>query len=209
MSDVERGAPHPVVPPRRRSRVRVGVLLTASVLALGALTAWLVVGLNPSMTAGAFSAWDPESVLDEDPLGTVSTSVVVDPADGTWDGAWSIRNEGRAPATVRVHDDEGPYEAVAFALFSPNPAGGGYDHTDPERTAEALTLAPGEEAGLLVSVGMGCASYQAGSGMGITTVDLDVTTLGLTRTVTVDGNMQVLVHTQTGHAEGPECEVGR
>jgi hypothetical protein len=191
---------------RPRSRTRparvVGVSVGALLVAAG-LTAWLTIGLRPEISTGPVFNVDPAALDDTSPTGDLQTSYVVDPTDGAWDGFWSFRNEGPVAVTVRLHPVGPTPEIHKFTLVELRPAD--FVASDLEHTAEKLTVEPGREFGVIVRFGMGCASWSDAS-LGLDRLTFDVTTLGLTRTVEVEGNVPILVMTEHGYVPGPDCE---
>lgn len=188
---------------RRLSRARVISVAIGALLVAAGLTAWLVIGLGPRISTGSMYDVDPEALDDTSPTGTLQTSYVVDPTDGAWDGFWSFRNDGPVAATVRVHSDAPTPEIHKFTLVELRPLG--LLASDLENTAEEVTVEPGRQVGVIVRFGMGCAPF-ADASLGLDSMTLDVTTLGLTRTVEVDGNIPILVMTEDDYTPGPDCE---
>ncbi len=169
--------------------------------------AWLVVGLNPSLSSSYTGAADPDAL--EEPFGFAlfgpDESTVVDPPDGTYDGMWSFRNDGRVPVDVRLAAFEpSTYEWRAH-LFS-LPDDGSVTDEVIARAADVLTVGPGESFGVQFALGFGCAEFAGGSGTGIDSLRLDVTTLGLTRTVDVPGGTSVAIMTEKSHHPSAECD---
>jgi len=187
---------------RRRPWLVGGGALT--VLAVGLLATWLVVGMTPRISDGPVSMHDLEAAEETDATTGTTTSVVTDPTDGTWDGMWSVSNDGRVPVTLRVpqHDDHALALHLGLAVL---PAEGGVTDEDLAHPTASVTLPAGRVAAVVVSFGLGCAHYAARSGAGISEVELDATTLGLTRTVTVHGPVTAMIRTTTDHAPGPGC----
>ena len=107
--------------------------------------------------------------------------MVTDPTDGTNDALWSFVDTGRFPVVVRVAEPQPTPPGMVHVRLVAFDQATGLPGTDP---VDAVRLAPGEQVGVLVSVGFGCATWSAGTGSSISGVDLRVTTLGLTRTVT-------------------------
>jgi hypothetical protein len=193
----------PVVVETGTRRRRNWLVPVAAGVGLMGLAVWLVAGRTPDVTAGYFSEADPEAHLVPAGIGeTVDHSVVVDPSDGTNDAIWSFTNGGRLPITVSAADPlPGAPVVRVGGVFVVDPA-------DPLKNADsasgAVRLAPGEVVGVKISVGFGCASWVAGTGVAIEAVPLRVTTLGITRTVAVTGPMTVGVQT-TSDVHRTDC----
>ncbi|WP_146807135.1 hypothetical protein [Cellulomonas persica] len=183
-------------------RGRALAVMAVVVLALGALTAWLSIGLRPHLSTGPTSDVDREALEDIDPMGLLQTSYVVDPSDGTWDGLWSFSNEGPVPITVRVHPS-GPSPVIHDYALVPLPPPGVGDPPHWE-TVDSLTVEPGRAFGVSIRFGMGCADY-SDAALGLDRIALDVTTWGLTRTVEAGGDFKVLAMTEDGYVAGPDC----
>jgi hypothetical protein len=193
-----------VVQPAMRRRHTWRVLVVPGAVVLG-LAAWLAVGLTPHAAAGAFGRADPEAHLV--PAGADGTtrdrSIVTDPSDGSNDATWSFRNAGRLPVEVRVASAQPAAPVLAqvrvFAIDPSDPSWGAGGASD------VVRLRPHEEVGVLVSVGFGCAPWEAGTGPLVESVDLRVTTLAITRAITVEGSASVGVET-TGDLPGRGCD---
>lgn len=193
-------------PRPRVAGARLG-FVAAAVVALAATGIWLAVGLTPHLEPGSYdgSFLDPEAAAPEGRTGDASASTVTDPSDGTNDAVWSFRNAGPAPVVVRLAPEQpgSPFLQDA-TLFAATPEGGLAPSTaDP---VDAVRLAPGEHVGVRLSVGFGCATWGPGTGTSLDAVELRVTTLGLTRAVTVRSPTAVGVtttHARTGGA--PPC----
>jgi len=132
-------------------------------------------------------------------------STVVDPSDGTYDGMWSFRNDERVPVDVRLAAFEPRTYEWRAHLFS-LPDDGSVTDEIIDRAADVLTVGPGESFGVQFALGFGCAEFAGGSGTGIDSLRLDVTTLGLTRTVDVPGGSSVAIMTETSHHPPAECD---
>ncbi|KMM45413.1 hypothetical protein CWIS_11000 [Cellulomonas sp. A375-1] len=192
--------------PRTPGRQRWPWWAAGGVVAL-VVGAWLVVGLNPTLSSSYTGAADPDAL--EEPFGFglfgPDESTVVDPSDGTYDGVWSFRNDGRVPVDVRLAAFEpSTYEWRAH-LFS-LPDDGSVTDEIIDRAADVLTVGPGESFGVQFALGFGCAEFAGGSGTGIDSLRLDVTTLGLTRTVDVPGGSSVAIMTEKSHHPFAECD---
>ena len=180
---------------RRGGRGR-WVVAGVGVLVVALATAWIVVGLTPRLAVGYFdgSLKDPEAHWAESSIGAEGgTSVVTNPSDGTNDALWSFRNDGPFPVEVSVVDAQGDWHP-GVRLFVIDPT----DFLANEGMADdSVRLAPGDVVGVLVSVGFGCAPYDPGTSTGTDRVDLRVTTLGISRTVTAQWPDTIAVETTT------------
>ncbi len=186
----------------RRRRI-VPALVVAGAVVSG-LAVWITVGLTPHLASGAFGRADPEAHrVPADAVGeTADRSIVTDPSDGTNDATWSFRNAGHLPVEVRVAQPQPAAPMLArvrvFVIDPSDPTWGAAAASD------VVRLRPDEEVGVLLSVGFGCAPWEAGGGPAVEAVDLRVTTLGLTRTVAVRGPESIGVET-TENLPGTGC----
>jgi hypothetical protein len=182
----------PGAPAARRARRRWPWLLGAGVVVLVVGT-WLVLGLTPSFRSSWTGATDPEAV-DEPPgfiFGTPESSVT-EPSDDTYDGIWTFRNDGPLPATIRVVDVQPDGWTWRAQLF-PLPGDGGMADEDVARATDEITVGPGESFGMTFAFGFGCVEISPGSIIGLDTVTLEATTLGLTRAVEVETDPAISV----------------
>ena len=174
------------------------------VLSGGALVlvgAWLAVGLLPQLEDAGTWVADAESVEEDDPTDDSVTSVVWDPSDGTYDAIWTFANRGLAPVTIRLGENPGsPYSFFAGRLHQLDP-----QTYEPGDASDVVTVPPGGVFGVEFALGLGCMSYLADSAMGIDTVELAVTTLGLTRRVDVGRDETVMVGFTTDFAPPEGC----
>lgn len=191
-------------PAAGRARRRWPWLLLAGVVVLVVGT-WLALGLIPAIGGGYASGGDPEAV--DEPPGFVfgpDESTVTDPSDGTYDGFWTYGNDGLLPVTVRIAERDDiafTWHAQLFAL----PADGGITEEHLAQVTDELTVEPGEFFGVSYSFGFTCEPFAAGGAFGIDSVLLEVTTLGLTRTVRLDGSSSISIYTATGYTPPADC----
>lgn len=178
-------------------------LAGAAALALGlaAVAAWLFVGLTPHLGGGSTWNSDPEALVKpaEFTHGP-DEQVVRDPSDGSVDGEWSFRNEGRTTVVVTAAPQELEPLVLDVQLRLVPPGGGG-----PIADADAVTVGPGQQFGVRYSFALGCAPYGPGTGAGIDVVRLRVTTLGLARTLEVPVDQPLTYLTATGHTPPAGC----
>lgn len=185
-------------PPRVGRRIRLWWLL---VPASALVVTWVWLGLSPAIAPGSL-VWGSSGLVEEtdDSAGAggwpaSTTYVAVDPAPGE---AWvvhSFRNDGRLTLTVSA---PAPSLASTSTLLA-------IDHRLQlgEVPADRLTVAPGEEFALRTVVDWPpCASWTPGASMGPTAVALDVTTLGLTQTMTLPLEPGIMIRT-TGALDSP------
>jgi hypothetical protein len=166
----------------RRVRVAVAAGIAVTLALVAGLVAWLAVGLwiAPDIAPGATWNADPEAVAA--PSGDEYEQYVVDPTDGTIDGEWSFRNDGLVPVVVRIAPIAAP--DVRFeARLRMIPTDGGSSVAD----AEVLAVDAGKQFGVAYSMAITCDHIAPGSvdSVGIDYVMIEVTRLGLTRTVQV------------------------
>lgn len=174
----------------------------AAVLAVGT---WLVLGLTPSIATSWTGATDPEAVGE--PPGFIfgpTESSVTNPSDDTYDGIWTFRNDGLLPATVRVVDDMPEGWTWRTQLF-PLPGDGSMSDADVARTTDVLRVSPGESFGVVFAYGFGCAEISQYTIFGRDTITLEVTTLGLTRTVEVATDTAISVVAGVTHYPPASC----
>jgi len=152
--------------------------------------AWLAVGLLPRLDDAGMEAADEESVDEESEWTDEPTaSRVTDPSDGTYDGIRTYTNRGIAPITVRLGENPGS----AYYYFA-----GSLHELDtqtyvPGEARDAITVGPGGSFSVEFALGLGCTHHDGGSTVGLDSIELEVTTLGLTRSVDVPLGRTVLV----------------
>ncbi|QIK82468.1 hypothetical protein [Sanguibacter sp. HDW7] len=188
--DDETGA-SPADPGRRRSPVRRVVIVVVAMVAVAALAAAGVWATTPRLDHSG-SVWGS---LYEDTarFPAENLAVVVTDPTGPDDTAyaWDIRNDGPFPVTVaskvaagEIHD----LRRAGVLLTRVAPEGGTVTTGEPVRS---LRLEPGERVKIEARPMWACGSsdgsvmYSAGVAEGISTIDVDVTTLGVTRTQTL------------------------
>lgn len=195
LTDRIRPSDEPATPARRRVPWWAAV---AGAVVLVGVGGWLALALNPSIESAGMS-WGDVTQVDESGIGRVT-----DPDDRVYDGAWAFRNDGRFPVTVRLAPPANPtweWRALLFPLEEPDH----FTPSDQRNAADELTVAPGEQFGVSFAVGLGCGEYVAGSGIELHTLGLEVTHLGLTHTIEVEGTTRVAVMTTTDHQPAPDC----
>jgi hypothetical protein len=176
----------------------LGLALAGAALVAGVIAVRALPRVEPYPLGGA----DPAFVLTPDPSGV--TYVATDIGEGS---AWmltSVRNPGPFTETITGVDTIGSH----VGLVPLDPHGGltyPADGTDAVRT---LTVAPGRAVAVVVQVYFPCASFSPGSGTGTDQEDLEVTMLGVTRTITVPLGATYLVRTTGGWEPPPGCTPG-
>lgn len=144
--------------------------------------AWLTVGLLPRLDGAGMERADEEAVEDDDgAFDEPVASRVTDPSDGSYDGLRAYTNAGVAPITVRLGENPGsPYYYFAGSLHEVDP-----QTYLPGEGRESITVPPGGVFNVEFALGLGCTTHDAGSALGLESIELEVTTLGLTRSVDV------------------------
>ena len=187
---------------RRRTTRAIGAAALVILVALVA-AAWLVVGLTPRLGQGSVNFADEE--VTEPPPGFdvfgPDEQVVNDPSDGTVDGEWTFRNDGRLPVTLHVAEQShGSDTTYVVQLRDQHGAVG-----EPGTAVAGLTVAPGEQFGVSYSIGPHCAEQSPGVAYGTDAVRLRVTTLGISRTLDVGTEFPVVYSTTAGHRPPAGC----
>jgi len=173
----------PAEAPRRGRRINRGWVGLLSVAALAA--AWIAVGTNPAVTQGSFFGPPPAGArIATD--GVTDTRLVMPGEPGrTYEVPLSLRNAGRVPFTVLGLDGENPL-LHGIALHA-DPYAEGYGSRYWAEGAEQISLGPGDEVGVVVSIGVPeCLIYQEGGWAEFDTLPLRVRQLGLTTTQDVE-----------------------
>lgn len=194
-------------PPRRRWHPVRWVVAGLAVVALAVPTAWALVGLHPHLTSGYTGGVDAAAVSEVGDVTGHPTGNVwwVDAGDGTY---WSaVRNDGRAPVTLRGAGlDIAIRQKVTFATITQPYVGFG-------TPAESITLGPGDEAQVIVRLEVcGEGTFSGGPGMSTSVegVDVDATTWGWTRKVHLEmsGAYGFYAKTVSALPASPDCPVG-
>lgn len=206
--DVNAAAPTPPAltrPPLSRGQRALVVALV--VLPVGLVSAgWWAT--TPRL-AHAGSVWD-SSYEDTARFPAQNLDVVVTDPAGPDDTAyaWDIRNVGPLPVTVASQDTPGEIHDLRRAgvlLTRIAPEGGTVTTGEPVRS---LRLEPGERVKIEVRPMWSCGpsdgsiNYSEGVASGIETIDVDVTTLGITRTQTLTIPQALFLMTTTDLAPG-------
>ncbi len=214
----ETDAPHNALPtsddatartrPRRALQV---ALWGTAVVASGALAAWLLAGLNPSLTPTGLSWQGPK--FTEQPQ--VAGAGVNDQGKTwtAWDqesGAWAsvlVRNTRPYPVTVSPAS-AGNVVDVRVARGE-SPEQGGYIRPEDVTPVAHLKVPSGGYVVVLLHVSDRCVEMSAGSATGgSNSATVNVTSLGLTHSLDVPFPATYLAGTTTGHAADPSCATG-
>jgi len=172
--------------------------LAGVVLAVGA---WVLVSI-PRLDTGPMRQVDEESFEEEtDTFGEEDTmAVVLDPSDGTYDGLRTYTNEGLVPVTVRLGEGPAPDLHLEASLQELD-----------ERTLQVLasgdsvTVPRGATFAISFAFGLGCARSSPGTTTILHGIELEVTSLGLTRTVTAPLGEAVGVTSAKEHLPAADC----
>ncbi|HYP72804.1 MAG TPA: hypothetical protein VEP72_01845, partial [Microbacterium sp.] len=108
------------------------------------------------------------------------------------DGVRTYTNRGPVAVTVRLGENPGsPYYYFEGTLHVLDP-----QTYAPDDASGVVTVPPGGVFSISFALGLGCAEQDAGSAFGIESIELVVTTLGLTRSFDVPlGEAAMVGHT--------------
>lgn len=154
--------------------------------------AWFLVGTRAWVQPDGTSSWSPGLVQEVGSVTGLGTGVVwlVDDDDG-----WvlvGVRNTGPLPVTLAAeHLDH----AAADVTLEPEGSAGA--------PVDRLSLAPGAQGAVRVSLDVTCATYGDGVGESFPEVRLRATTLGVIRTLVVPLEPQLGV--LGPHTPAPSC----
>lgn len=159
--------------PRRLGR-RGWVIVAVGAVVAVLLAVWLVVGLQPDVSAsGSGGVLDTASAPAKDD--DTGTSWWVDKSDG---GFWvAVRNDGRTAVSLSGVAPTGNLEVDVQFAPGTSAAGSG-------KAVDSYTLQPGAEVQVRAALHV-CGPVVSGSSVTVDHVDLRATTWGLTRTVHV------------------------
>jgi hypothetical protein len=187
----------PAAPAPRRVRSRrwrIAVVVGTAAAGVGLVLNSLV---TPHVAPGTTMQYEGTAVS----MGDSSQQVTVDaPVDGTSDGQWSFVNDGSRTISVRVADVQPQtspamhFEARVAALGSGTRISG-----------DQVTVPPGAEFGVAYAFGPGCTPVDEHTVMGVDRVRLEVTTLGVTRSVDAVSDVVVAYRNSTGYVPPAGC----
>ncbi|ROS23659.1 hypothetical protein [Cellulomonas sp. PhB150] len=189
-------APTAAAPPRVRSRrgwiaaAAVGVAAVGTGLVLNSL-------VTPHVGPGTTLQYEGTAAS----MGDSPRQVTVDaPADGTSDGQWSFVNDGSRTISVRVADVQPQTEPAIH--FEARVAALG---TATRISGDQVTVPPGAEFGVTYSFGPGCTPMDEHTVVGVDRVRLEVTTLGVMRTVDAVSDTVVAYRNSAGYVPPASC----
>ena len=188
----------PAVPAPQRVRSRQGWIAAAVVVA-SAVGVGLALNsvVTPHIAPGTTMQYEGTAV----PTGDLAQQVTVDdPEDGTSDGQWSFVNDGSRTISVRVADVQPPTEPAIH--FEAQVAALG---TGTRISGDQVTVPPGAEFGVAYSFGPGCTPMDEHTVVGVDRVSLEVTTLGVTRTVDAVSDTIVAYRNSAGYVPPAGC----
>lgn len=188
----------PAVPATQRVRSRRG-WVAAAVVGTAAVGVGLALNsvVTPHIAPGTTMQYEGTAVS----TGDLSQQVTVDdPEDGTSDGQWSFVNDGSRTIKVRVADVQ-PQTEPAMQLEARVAALG----SEARISGDQVTVRPGEEFGVTYSFGPGCTPVDEHTVIGVDRVRLEVTTLGVTRTVDAVSNVVVAYRNSAGYVPPAGC----
>ena len=183
----------------RRTVRLVGVALAAAAL----VAAVAAVRTMPRVEPYGINSWaDPAFVLTPDP--SAVTYVATDIGDGAVWYEVTVRNPGPFAETITGVDTV----TSRVGLVPAGPHGAIDETVQATPAARSLTLPAGGVAVLRVALAYPCAGMSPGNGSGVDRAGLEVTMLGVTRSVTVPLGATYLVSTTTGWEPPAGCVPG-
>ena len=189
---------------RRRPLGRIASWTIAGVIC-AAIAAWLVAGLDPSLDRTGVS-WQNPAFVEQPQVGA---SADEEKTWTVWDDdslAWAsvvLHNPRPYPVTV-APDPVGNAVEVTVAEYDPLVQGGVIRPED-VTAVPTLRVPAGGFVVVLIHVSDRCYSMMAGSATGDDSARVNVTSLGLTRSLDIQFPATYMAGTTTGHAADPSC----